>query len=347
MSGYRPRTNSEWGFLGAIVGQAVCATALDIAVLWKYFSWVTPLVYQVQQSYSIPVNCGLIIFGLCYQSVLTVDALHTRNNVQMYNICVFNALLLTFIAMSYGQTAEVISGLSTSRALGDQPLVDLSVDLWASVRLLLLTLSVVVAIATLGLFFYGYKLHNEFAWAIYRHVRGSRQMRQWFLMYKVLVVFIKVELYFFIGFLLLYGLVNVHFEVPEFPLIVCLLLSELVQIALALYFTKTENTLGAIIAIAFRLAQIAYLVSRIVVLCGNGIRANTILKNEMLLFAGSALAFNAFICINSVLCITNFGCGLKPLLSGEISNERQPYEFHSLGYQPANQSFVSRRLSLD
>lgn len=66
---------------------------------------------------------------------------------------------------------------------------------------------------------------------------------------KVLIVLIKVELYFFYAFLALYGLVEVHFAVPEFPLLVCLLPLAMLQVALGIYFTKTENLLGATAAI--------------------------------------------------------------------------------------------------
>lgn len=62
-------------------------------------------------------------------------------------------------------------------------------------------------------------------------------------------MFIKAEFYFFVGFLLLYGLVNVHFEVPEFPLIVCLVLLELVLIAVTRYSFKNENRTGALITV--------------------------------------------------------------------------------------------------
>ncbi|CAI6331739.1 unnamed protein product [Periconia digitata] len=347
MGAYKPRTNNEWGFLGAIAGQTVCATVLDVVVLWKYFGWVTPLVYQVPRSYSIPVNCGLLLLAVIYQAILTLDSLRTRNNVQMYNICICNILLLVLTIMSYEQTSQVITGLSTARAMGTTPLVNLSIDLWANVSPVLLSSCVVTGIVSIALFFYGYKLHKEFAWAIYRHVSGSRQMRQKFLAYKVLIVMVKMELYLFIAFLVLYGLVDVHFEVPEFPLTVCLLLAELLQFGLGPYFMKTENVSGALVVIVLRVAQIAYLISRIVLLCGHGPRANTPMKNEMMLYACSSLAFNAIICVNSVLCTLNFGHGLKPLLAGETKDARESYQFHNLGYEPVHQFPKSPRFDLE
>ncbi|PVI05328.1 hypothetical protein DM02DRAFT_639317 [Periconia macrospinosa] len=311
---YRPTTDSEWGFLGIIMAQAMSGAALEIVVLWKYLGWVSPIVYQVPRSYSIIVNCGLAMFGLTYQAFLAFDALHVKNNVQVYSICICNVLLFVFNVMRYGQTEIVISGLRESRAQGTEPLVDLSVDFWKVVFPVLITSSVLVGACCVGLFAFAYKLHKEFAWAIYRHVSGSRQTRRRFLTYKVLIVLIKIEIYFFLAFVALYGVVRVHFTVPEFPLLVCLVPLELLQVALAIYFTKTENVLGAIVAIVLRLAEIAYLISRIIVVRSESIQKGLELGNEMLLFAGAALAFTSFICINSMVCISNFGYGLKPLL---------------------------------
>lgn len=72
----------------------------------------------------------------------------------------------------------------------------------------------------------------------------------------MLIVIIRTEFYFFLGFLALYGLVDVHFQVPEFPLTVCLLLFEMLQIALGPYCIKIENMPGAIVAIVSKLIPI-------------------------------------------------------------------------------------------
>ena len=70
------------------------------------------------------------------------------------------------------------------------------------------------------------------------------------------------------------------------------------------------------------------------------------LGNEMLLFGSAALIFATLICVNSAICMSNFGYGLKPLLSfGE--KPRQEYEFRPLMLRPGNHSFVSKRFDLD
>lgn len=85
----------------------------------------------------------------------------------------------------------------------------------------------------------------------------------------------------------------------------------------------------------------AYLLSRILVLNGNGVRSKTLLKDEMLLFAGTALALATMACFNAMLCVANFGKGLKPLLQNS-SWRQKPHEF-----EPINQHRYAERIELD
>ena len=76
------------------------------------------------------------------------------------------------------------------------------------------------------------------------------------------------------------------------------------------------------------------------------VRGRLELGNEMLLFGSAALVFAILVCVNSAICMSNFGYGLKPLLSfGE--KHRQEYEFRPLMLRPGNHSFVSNRFDLD
>jgi hypothetical protein len=63
-----------------------------------------------------------------------------------------------------------------------------------------------------------------------------------------------------------------------------------------------------------RLCEIAYIVSRFIVLNGDSLLAKTLLIDEMQLFLGVALALAVPACINAIVCINNFGHGLKPIL---------------------------------
>ncbi|PSN68082.1 hypothetical protein BS50DRAFT_600036 [Corynespora cassiicola Philippines] len=341
---YRPRTACEGIFFGTTLVQAIGATVLEIVVLGRYYMWITPVAYQVQRSYVVPVNFGLFVFGLFYEVALTFDALRLKNNVQVFAISICNALLVVFSIMRYGQTLEVNDGLSTSIAAGNIPLVDHSVEFWGRVQAAMITGTIVLGISTIILWLCAFRLNREFAWAIYRHISGSRQTRRRFLAYETLVVLIKVEIFFFIGFIITYGFVNVHYDIPEFPITMCLIPIVLAMAFMGIYFTRKEKRLGAIIIIVLRLGEIAYLNSRIAAMYGKGIRGNTGFKDEMLLFAFSSLNFSVLICLNSIVCVGNFGKGLKPLLLYHGREEKEAsYEFQPLHYQ----GYQSSRLDLD
>jgi hypothetical protein len=91
----------------------------------------------------------------------------------------------------------------------------------------------------------------------------------------------------------------------------------------------------------------AYLLSRIIILYGDGRRANTSGKDMMLLFAITALVLLVLTLVCSVRCFMNFGHGLKPIIAGKGERVRESYEFHSIGgHAPSPIEHTSRRLTL-
>ncbi|KAH7075769.1 hypothetical protein BKA63DRAFT_543122 [Paraphoma chrysanthemicola] len=327
---YRPRTTTEWIFLSTAALQALLTIALDIFVLITYFSWINPVIYQVPASYVVPLNFALFVLGNMYQAYLAFDALRTRNNLRMYSICLINFCLFVFGVMRFKQTERTARSLNAGEALGNQSFTDRDVDWWGKVAWALGMEAGVVGLGSFGEL-----------WAVYRHISGSLEMLRRYLAYQVLLVLIRIEVYFVIGFVLLYGLVDVHYEQPEFALTIAIIPALVIQVALTIIFTKSENVFGAAVAIVLRLGEMAYLLSRILVLTGHGIRANTLLKDEMLLYAGVALALATLACLNAMLCLANFNKGLKPLLQRSSWN-KSPHEF-----EPINQHRYSERIELD
>jgi hypothetical protein len=63
------------------------------------------------------------------------------------------------------------------------------------------------------------------------------------------LVVIKLEVYFLIAFVVIYGLVDVHYEIPEFPLTIAIIPLLWVQVAMTIISTKRESKLGAVMAI--------------------------------------------------------------------------------------------------
>jgi hypothetical protein len=156
-----------------------------------------------------------------------------------------------------------------------------------------------------------------------------------------------------------YGLVNVHFIQPEFGLTMALIPALAILMVMTVLFTRSENTIGAVIAIVssthprlivpvltrviqvLRLGEMAYLVSRIRVLEGHGFYSKTILKDEMLLFASVSLALATMICLTAMVCVSNFNKGMKPLL------QRNSWKGGQHEFEPVNQHHYAERIELD
>ncbi|KAF1940225.1 hypothetical protein EJ02DRAFT_406854 [Clathrospora elynae] len=342
---FRPKTINESGFLGTAAAQAVCTTVLDLYVLLEYFAWINPVVYQVPRSYVVPLNVGLFMLGNIYQAALAFDALRMKNNLQLYSICVLNISLFVFSVMRYFQikdtAAELQLGQAGDPAVSTTPFTNRSIDYWGKVQGVLLGSSAFLGVCSLTSCVLVFFLQREFRWAIYRHISGSLEMLRRYLAYQVLLVLLRIEVYFFVGFVIIYGLIDVHYVQPEFTLTMALIPALVIQIAMTIIFTKSENILGAVGAIVLRLGEMAYLVSRILVLNGNSPLAQTLLKDEMLLFTSVALALGTLACLNAMLCVFNFNKGLKPLL--HLSSWKQtPHEF-----QRVNVRRFSERIELD
>jgi hypothetical protein len=89
------------------------------------------------------------------------------------------------------------------------------------------------------------------------------------------------------------------------------------------------------------MGEIAYLVTRILLLTGDGFFSKTTQKDEMLFFGSVALALATLACVTAVVCVFNFGKGLKPLLQRE-SWKQTPHEF-----EPIHQHRYAERIELD
>lgn len=83
-------------------------------------------------------------------------------------------------------------------------------------------------------------------------------------------------------------------------------------------------------------ALIAYFLSRIIILCGNGPRANISGKGKMLLFSISALVFTVLSLVCAVQCVLNFDHGLKSVIVNSGKVDRVSYQFQTISNLESN-----------
>ncbi|KAJ5351252.1 hypothetical protein N7541_002051 [Penicillium brevicompactum] len=324
---YWPTKRNEWWLCGVLLTQAIITIALEIYIFVEWQSWVTPTIFQVPVSYLIPINLAILIFACVYESVLTLDAIHNKNNILLFAICISNACSFAYAVMQYQLMETTTTRLFHDR-FGYPTLIDTTRNVWSLVQPAEVIVSIVTGICTLAMIPCVYLLHREYSWAIYKCVNGSRKTRMRYLFYEIFLVLIKVNFYFLIGFIVQYNLIYVHTKNLEWTLAMCLIPAAFICMLLGVYFVQHERTWGVIGIIVCYLGVIAYLISRIIILFGDSILG----KDMMLLFAFASLALTVATVVCAIVCITNFDRGFKKINRSKNGSGRssQYSQAHSL-----------------
>jgi hypothetical protein len=129
---------------------------------------------------TIPTFLTLFIFGFLYELVVVWDALRMKNTIQVIGVCIANLALLVYTAIQVDQISEAIKVLN-----GDGALKLPVVEIWGGIRGFLVAIPCVIAVCTLAMGFVAWKLYQEFAWDILKHIGADYRMKKRFLHYQV------------------------------------------------------------------------------------------------------------------------------------------------------------------
>lgn len=128
---------------------------------------------------TIPTFLTLFIFAFIYELVLVWDALRMKNTIQVIFVCVANVAFLVFTAIQIDQIKEAIDILTIAKgALRED-------DLWEDIIPFLGVIPGVVGLGTIIMVFIAWKLYQEFAWDILKHIGADYRMKKRFLYYQV------------------------------------------------------------------------------------------------------------------------------------------------------------------
>ena len=127
---------------------------------------------------TIPTFLGLFIFGFIYDVVLVWDALIAKNTIQIIGVCIANLALLVYGALQIDQIHEAIVILMTKNVFWN-------LDVWTETQAELIAIPAIIGLLTVVLGFMAWKLYQEFAWDILKHIGADYRMKKRFLHYQV------------------------------------------------------------------------------------------------------------------------------------------------------------------
>lgn len=117
------------------------------------------------------------MFGYIYQLILVWDALRMKNTIQVIGLVLYNAGILLYAGIQFDQIDDAIKSLDRQRFIKEH--------FWGEIKPMLIALPCLMGVYTAVFAFLAWKLYDEFAWTIYKHISADLRMKRRYLTYQV------------------------------------------------------------------------------------------------------------------------------------------------------------------
>ncbi|KAK2742458.1 hypothetical protein FQN57_005349 [Myotisia sp. PD_48] len=306
---YMPNSLWTWSFILATTIQAATVLGLESYVFARFQIQLQGDYGIHTESKTIPTFLTLYIFGCLYELVLTYDALRMKNTIQVIGLCICNLGLLVYGAVQIEQIREAIAELREKNFIAPEALDE--------IYPFLVAIPCITALGTLIMAFVTWKLYDEFAWTIYKHISADLRMKRRYLTYQIYIALLKFDFFFFLGFTVQFVVIVTKNDI-EFALTLTAIPVTILILVMAAFFTRRENIYGMGLTILLYFGGLAYFLFKL-------IRMYSVARREQFLPVRRSLTFFAVITIiliimtiaNAIVCTLNFNKGLRPHISSK------------------------------
>ncbi|GAQ11298.1 UPF0658 Golgi apparatus membrane protein C23H3.04 [Aspergillus lentulus] len=311
---YIPNSMWTWSFVIVTFIQTVITLALECYIFANYQSQLKEKAEVVTASKTIPIFLALYSFGFLYELVLVYDALRMKNTIQVIGLCLCNIGLLIYGAVQVQQVKEAVSILTDNTAI--------NMDVWGETEPFLIIIPCVVAMGTVLMVMVAWKLYDEFAWSIYKHISADLRMKRRYLTYQIYVALLKFDFFFFLGFTVQFVVIVTDKADIEFSLTLAAIPVTILILVCAAIFVRRESSIGMIIIILLYFAAMAYFLFKLVRMYQPETYKDYLpARRSLTFFAVITIALIIMTIINACMCMHNFHKGLKPHINKRKSSK--------------------------
>ncbi|CAI4218536.1 unnamed protein product [Parascedosporium putredinis] len=343
--------SSKWPRLFMLVVgiQAILCLTFEAYVFAQFQTNLGPYVKDDPkadaQYKTIPTFLTLFIFGFLYELIVVWDALRMKNTIQVIGVCISNLALLIYTAIQIEQISEALDILSKfSGALKSDP-----VKIWADIRPFLVAIPAIIAACTIAMCFVAWKLYQEFAWDILKHIGADYRMKKRFLHYQIYIALLKFDFFFFLGFMVQFlVVVNDQSDDPEFGLTIAVIPITIFILLFAAWSARRENKWGMLVTIICYLGALTYFIFKLVRIYQTHTQATyRPVRKSLTAFSVITILLILLTIANAIVCMTNFGAGLRDHLRSSNRRDEEKPDMNSINLNDLKQPQVPSRMTID
>ncbi|CUS12058.1 unnamed protein product [Tuber aestivum] len=348
---YRPTSLWSWSFLLLAVVQSCAVLGFEGYIFAAFQNNLhqdyinrkgTP--FEQAQTRTIPTYLTLFIFGHLFLVVLCYDALRLKNTIQVIGICIFNAALLVYAAIQMDQIHDANTFLTRLNIGPDPNATGIKRNIWPVIQPSLIAIPCVIALSTVLMCVICWKLYDEFAWTIYKHISADLKMKERYLKFQIFIALLKFDFFFFVGFtvqfIVIVASTTGYLEIGgstfgntnkdyEFFLTIAVLPLTIAFLVLAAWCTRREKKIPMVFIIIIFFAALAYFVFKLVRMYhGRFVESYKPARRSLTTFAVITLILIILTIANAIACVMNFNKGLKPHITRRKMTDEE--EKHSM-----------------